>query len=438
MASAIAAASSASAAKAISDSSQSFSEFAIEEILNAHQDDQIKCIQCSNGSIWIQRVHELLDHPNEGIWSKILQTLVLSLIALSTFQLILSSVRELEDWSGWDAVEYLVSIFFSIELAARFIVSAKKLKFCFTVMNIIDILAIVPFYVGIALQGQNSVDTLRILRIVRLVRIFRLLKVGRYLGFLKVFKVTLVQSSEPLFLLLLFVFLLAVIFGSLVASIEAGECDVETGICTRSDGSISPYKNYLVGIYWALTTLTTVGYGDTFPVEHAGRAIANITMITGIMAFALPLVVIGSNFQSAYEEYNAEKRKVGKKKRNSQKQVETYAAMARSIILNHQQLSEELKNVLQKLEEKIEEKATKSSPSSSVFLQTSLQSARELFNSKLEILDTSVAAVLTRSEHTEKMIAHVLQHSPSVLESTFGISNSRLRSPSAAGQHNAE
>jgi voltage-gated potassium channel Kch len=339
------------------------------------------------------------------------QISVLIFIGVSTVQLILSSVKDLENWEGWLLIEYIVSIFFTAELILRFSVSANKKKFCLSVMNLIDLLAIVPFYVDLALTADSSsVQTLRILRIVRLARIFRLLKVGRYLGFLKVFKMTLLRSSEPLILLLLFVFLLSVIFGSIVATIEAGECVLSTDPCVRSDGSVSPYKNYLVGIYWAITTLTTVGYGDTFPVEGGGRFIANIAMITGILIFALPLAVIGSNFQKAYEEYRTEK-KEEKNKKKGLEQNEAYNVISKSVLTKYQSVAEEMQTLFTNLEERVGKSPLLQDEIAKEILQSTLQSSKELFSSKLELMDTAIASLLTRAERTERMIALALKHS---------------------------
>jgi voltage-gated potassium channel Kch len=269
-------------------------------------------------------------------------------------------------------------------------------------MNLIDLLAIVPFYVDLALTADSSsVQTLRILRIVRLARIFRLLKVGRYLGFLKVFKMTLLRSSEPLILLLLFVFLLSVIFGSIVATIEAGECVLSTDPCVRSDGSVSPYKNYLVGIYWAITTLTTVGYGDTFPVEGGGRFIANIAMITGILIFALPLAVIGSNFQNAFQEYEDEKTNKAKVKLRSETLIQNSAHASSK----HRSLIREIKRLLVALKHK-EEIALKNRDGSLIqnMLEREMEDVSLFFESTLQILKNAEESIMKSSDKLQDLL----------------------------------
>jgi voltage-gated potassium channel len=364
-----------------------------------------KCQQCweSKNSSLRQRIHELLDHPNQSTGSRLIQAIVMFFIGVSTVQLIVSSVREWEDWEGWSVIEYIVSIFFTVELITRFSMSANKKIFCTTLMNWIDLLAILPFFFDVALSGAGtSVDTLRILRIVRLARIFRLLKVGRYLGFLKVFKVTLIHSLEPLVLLLIFVFLMAVIFGCIVATIEAGECETSSDPCLRTDGSVSPFKNYLVGIYWAITTLATVGYGDLFPVEGIGRFIANIAMITGILVFALPLAVIGSNFQNAFQAYDEENIKKAKAKVRSKSLIES----SDKVYQKHHELIDEVKHMISSLKYK-EGLALKRKDASLLhkMVEREMKDLSLFFDSTIQILRSAEDSILNCSDKLQDLLA---------------------------------
>jgi voltage-gated potassium channel Kch len=302
-------------------------------------EDDVGCLLAAQ-----EHMHLLVDHPNSTIFARVVQLMVITSIILSTAALIISTVDSVQSWSGWSAIETAVSIFFTVELILRFLGCKSKVAFAKNPMNFVDFIAILPFYLDLAIEGsQSSLQTIRIIRIVRLVRIFRLLKVGRYMKFLHVFKVTLKESSEALVLLLFFVMMAAIVFGSIVATIESGTFDPESGEFLRSDGSVSPFTSIPRGIYWALTTLTTVGYGDMYPVETGGRMFANIAMIFGILVFALPLAVIGSQFQSAYDRYKSDRMKARRRKNKDSKEIQNQLD---KINEHHEQLMNEIEELM--------------------------------------------------------------------------------------------
>lgn len=95
------------------------------------------------------------------------------------------------------------------------------------------------------------------------------------------------------------------IFSSLLWYAEKGLYDEATGVFVRSDGSESPFGSIPAAFWWSVVTMTTVGYGDTYPVEPAGKLVATLAMVSGILVLALPLTIIGTNFSAVYEERQA-------------------------------------------------------------------------------------------------------------------------------------
>lgn len=261
-----------------------------------------------------QLVHFTVDHPTYSVGSRVWNVLVIGAIITSSVTSIGSSSS---DWNDdiVTIIEEAVAAVLTLEVVGRIISVKSRVVLSKNWLTWIDVLAILPFYLNLFLsQELGSVQALQILRILRVLRVLRLLKLGRYMKFLKVFSVTIQRSFEAILLLFFFIVLLSIIFGTLISIIEQGTFDQESGNYLRSDGSISPFQSIPAGMYWSITTLTTVGYGDLTPVEPAGRAIANIVMVTGLIIFALPLAVVGSNFQAAFESYRMNEESKKRKK----------------------------------------------------------------------------------------------------------------------------
>eukprot|EP00325_Prymnesiales_sp_UTEX-LB-985_P028896 CAMPEP_0174729804 /NCGR_PEP_ID=MMETSP1094-20130205/54375_1 /TAXON_ID=156173 /ORGANISM="Chrysochromulina brevifilum, Strain UTEX LB 985" /LENGTH=375 /DNA_ID=CAMNT_0015931965 /DNA_START=101 /DNA_END=1230 /DNA_ORIENTATION=+ len=162
----------------------------------------------------------------------------------------------------------------------------------------IDLLAILPWYLE-KLLASSHLDALRVLRILRL---FRLL---RHSNDLKMFVTCISRSLDSFKLLSLFLGFAILIFSSLMWYAERGTLDEDSGLYLRSDGSESPFGSIPATFWWSIVTMTTVGYGDVYPVEVAGKLIATVAMIGGILVLALPLSIVGTNFNAVYEERQA-------------------------------------------------------------------------------------------------------------------------------------
>lgn len=195
-------------------------------------------------------------------------------------------------------------------------------------LNVVDLIAIVPYYISIIAAVANdempwnsSNDAIRgttMLRAVRLMRVFRIFKLGRYSAGMQVFYGALAHSATSLFLLFFLLLITVILFSSLMYLVE-GEGDKDAAWCDNlpdesnssdsDDGGIINRNNYCAfksiptTFWWAIVTITTVGYGDVIPNTVAGKGIAAVTMITGIIVIALPISVLGNNFTKLMQQY---------------------------------------------------------------------------------------------------------------------------------------
>ncbi|KPP67950.1 potassium voltage-gated channel subfamily A member 10-like [Scleropages formosus] len=191
-------------------------------------------------------------------------------------------------------IETACIVWFFFELCIRFLACPSKKDFFNNIMNIIDIISIIPYFVTLitemvttadASSGQNM--SLAILRIIRLVRVFRIFKLSRHSKGLQILGQTLKASMRELGLLIFFLFIGVILFSSAIYFAEADEPNTQFG-------SIPD------GFWWAVVTMTTVGYGDMCPITMGGKLVGTLCAIAGVLTLALPVPVIVSNFNYFY------------------------------------------------------------------------------------------------------------------------------------------
>nr|XP_040025279.1 shaker-related potassium channel tsha2-like [Gasterosteus aculeatus aculeatus] len=190
-------------------------------------------------------------------------------------------------------VETLCIIWFSFELLVRFLACPSKPAFFKNMMNSIDIVAIMPYFITLGLQlaehqgnGQQAMS-LAILRVIRLVRVFRIFKLSRHSKGLQILGQTLKASMRELGLLIFFLFIGVILFSSAVYFAETD--DPDSGFTSIPDA-----------FWWAVVSMTTVGYGDMCPVTIGGKIVGSLCAIAGVLTIALPVPVIVSNFNYFY------------------------------------------------------------------------------------------------------------------------------------------
>ncbi|XP_014847860.1 PREDICTED: potassium voltage-gated channel subfamily A member 3-like [Poecilia mexicana] len=191
-------------------------------------------------------------------------------------------------------IETLCIIWFSFELLVRFFACPSKTTFSKNIMNIIDIVAIIPYFITLGTElaesqtnGGQQAMSLAILRVIRLVRVFRIFKLSRHSKGLQILGQTLKASMRELGLLIFFLFIGVILFSSAVYFAEA-------------DDPTSSFTSIPDAFWWAVVTMTTVGYGDMHPVTIGGKIVGSLCAIAGVLTIALPVPVIVSNFNYFY------------------------------------------------------------------------------------------------------------------------------------------
>jgi voltage-gated potassium channel len=174
------------------------------------------------------------------------------------------------------AAEWFFTILFTIEYILRLYCVPSKLKYARSFFGVIDLLSIIPTYLSMI----PGVRILRVIRILRVLRIFRVLKLGNHTRQADILRQALYASRQKISVFLCFVLTLVVIIGALMYSIE-GPPRENTG-----------FTSIPVSIYWAVVTLTTVGYGDISPQTPAGQFLAAIVMLLGYSIIAVPTGIV--------------------------------------------------------------------------------------------------------------------------------------------------
>ena len=206
-------------------------------------------------------------------------TLIWSIV-ISVFIVILESIHiQYTSLRIFFAIgEWFFTILFTIEYLLRIYVVRKKLSYVFSFYGIIDLLSILPTFLSIILPGAQYLMDIRILR---LMRIFRIFKLSRFIREAQTLRRALMASMHKIVVFFSTIALLVIVIGSIMYVIE---------------GPDNGYKNIPTGIYWAIVTLTTVGYGDISPLTGLGQFIASIVMVLGYSIIAVPTGIFAAEF----------------------------------------------------------------------------------------------------------------------------------------------
>jgi len=227
---------------------------------------------------WKNKLHEIIyeaDTPS----GKLFDVVLLIFILLSIVLVMLESVDYIGNkyYGILNILEWIITILFTFEYIARIICVKKPKAYIFSFYGIIDFLSTIPKYLSLFFVGTHSLVAIRALR---LLRVFRILKLTRYIGESTNFGRALKRSRVKVAVFLSFVLVLCVILGTVMYLIE-GDKDSGFSSIPRS-------------VYWAIVTLTTVGYGDIAPVSALGQSIASLIMILGYGIIAIPTGIVTS------------------------------------------------------------------------------------------------------------------------------------------------
>lgn len=239
----------------------------------------------------LYRIIFLSDTPG----GKLFDILLMAAIVLSILVVFVDSVADIHDSYGHFLLtaEWVFTIIFTIEYLLRIYSAPVKSRYVFSFYGIIDFLAIVPTYISLFLIGYQY---LLVIRVLRLLRVFRILKLYRFLGASQHLAESLRASKHKIAVFLSFVMAIVVIMGASMYLIEGPE---------------NGFKSIPESIYWAIITLTTVGYGDITPITPLGKALASVIMITGYSIIAVPTGIITAEMTRKKDAKDRKCRKCG-------------------------------------------------------------------------------------------------------------------------------
>lgn len=226
---------------------------------------------------WQIKLHEII-YEAETPAGKLFDLILFIVIIASIVFVMLESVKSIDEkyHNFLNISEWVITILFTVEYIARIISVKKPLKYITSFYGIIDLLSTIPKYLSILFVGSHHLVALRALR---LMRIFRILKLARYIGESNYFIKALKASRARILVFILFILILCTILGTFMYLIE----DDSSGFTSIPES-----------VYWAIVTLTTVGYGDIAPVTPFGQFIASLVMILGYAIIVIPTGIITS------------------------------------------------------------------------------------------------------------------------------------------------
>ena len=254
-----------------------------------------------------KRVHKFLMDPRSSRWATAWHILDILFICISITLLVMETDSNVEKafQEGHPAYTYLFGLnvlviaFFTTDLLIRFVTWPGLLNFWKNLFNILDILSILPFYVSLIAEAFEDDDSsqpsqkiehksyvvLRVCRIFRIVRVFKFIRHSQDL--IMIIKVV-GHAKKELCLLVLLLFIFSVSFGSLMYYIE--------------HQANEKFSTIMQGCWWAIVTITTIGYGDIAPETWLGKMVGSLVLTMGIVFLALPMTIIVGKFSTVYEK----------------------------------------------------------------------------------------------------------------------------------------
>lgn len=238
---------------------------------------------------WQTRLHEVIyeSHSKAG---KAFDIVLLAFIITSIVVVMLDSVATLHHLYGrlFFVLEWFFTIAFTIEYLLRLICIRRPWKYVFSVLGIIDLLAIIPSYLSFVYIGSQSLLVLRALRLLRVFRIFRMV---HFLSEMRFLHVAIINSIRKVSIFILFVISAVVILGSVIYLVEGPE---------------NGFTSIPQSVYWAIVTITTVGYGDIAPATPLGKLIASFIMLLGYGIIAVPTGIVTTEMAIAAKNQKQE------------------------------------------------------------------------------------------------------------------------------------
>lgn len=217
---------------------------------------------------------------------KAFDVLLILCILLSVFVVMLESVKSLQTQYSmvFLSLEWFFTVLFTVEYILRLMCAPKPFRYAFSFFGLVDVLSIMPTYLDIFFPGSHYLLTIRILRVLR---IFRVLKLIQYIHEINFLKSSLYESRRKILVFMFAVLTVMIVLGSLMYLIEGEE---------------NGFSNIPVSIYWAIVTMSTVGYGDIAPNTVLGKILASISILIGYAIIAVPTGIVTARMIQSTQE----------------------------------------------------------------------------------------------------------------------------------------
>jgi len=237
-----------------------------------------------NSSHW-RRTLYIIIFEADTLRGKLFDLVLIGAILLSSLVVTLESVPSIRQTCApvLHIIDWGLTLLFTLEYLLRLLCTPKPLNYARSFFGVIDLLAILPQFLALLLPQSRFLTAIRILR---LLRIFRVLKLTRYLSVSSTLLDALRTSRRKITVFLLVVLMLSIVLGTLMYVIEGEE---------------NGFTSIPVSIYWAIVTLTTVGFGDITPKTPLGQGLASIVMIMGYGILAVPTGIVGTEIVRSTE-----------------------------------------------------------------------------------------------------------------------------------------
>ena len=219
-------------------------------------------------------------HAEFGKWELALQVLIFMCLVVFAIETLPNLTTTQQRWI--DAFDVFSVAVFTVEYMIRLLASRPRRGYAWSFFGIIDLISILPFYIGLGVDLRN-------LRALRMLRLFRILKLARYSKAMRRFHRAFIITKEEIVLFLTSTFILLYIAGMGIYHFE-------------NEAQPDRYRSMFDGLWWAVATLTTVGYGDVYPITVGGKIFTFVILILGLGIIAVPTGMVASALAKARKE----------------------------------------------------------------------------------------------------------------------------------------